>query len=397
MVAATGATSSRAGLRAAGLALAGVALLLLLGSGVLTLTGDGDGLAWSDRIAFLPLSAFAVVSGILLWKLPAHPIGWLLATFALIFGIIGTSDVLARTLTDRTAAEAAAWLSSWTWVLAIALLGLTMLVFPDGRLPSRRWAPVLVAGVGCLAGGLVLGAALWPYRHLDLLALGEAYPGRAGGVGRVVLPSSMLTFVAAVASLVARAVGGTRTIRLQLKWLLLAVTFLAVALVSAAVQDHYGVGHQAVSDVTGMLGLLTVPLAIGIAITRHRLYDIDRILSRTVAYTLVVSALGLVYVAAVIVLRAVSAPLAGGSDLAVAGSTLLAAALARPLHRRVRRSVDRRFDRSHYDAEVLIAGFAERSRRQVGGDQIVADLRTTAALAVQPSSVDVVVTGAAAR
>lgn len=382
-------------MRLAGLALASLAALVLGVTGALTVTVDDPSLTWSDRIAWLPIASFAVVGGLLLHRLPRHPVGWLLSLSAALFGVVGTGDVVSRRLPRAPLGDVAEWAGAWMWLPAIVALALTILLFPDGRLPSRRWRAALVVVIGALLAGLVLGSTLWPYRHLELVELGDAFPGRAAAVAQVALPLLLLSWLTAVSSLFARARRGDRTTRLQLKWLLLAVALLAVALVGASLLDRYGIGHQLVSDVAGLAGLAAVPLAIGIAITRHRLYDIDRILSRTVAYTLVVSTLGLVYAAAVVVLRAVSAPVAGGSDLAVAGSTLLAAAVARPLHGRVRRSVDRRFDRSHYDAEVLIAGFAERSRRQVGGDEIVTDLRTTAALAVQPSSVAVMLTGAA--
>lgn len=377
-------------LRASGLALATVAALVLVVTGVLTVTVDDPSLSWSDRIAWLPIATFAVVGGLLVHRLPRHPVGWLLSLFAALFGLVGAGDVVSRRLPDAPLGDVAEWVGSWVWVLALLLLTITMLLFPDGRLPSRRWRLGAGMVVVALVAGLTLGVSLWPYRHLELVELGDAFPGRAAAVGQVALPLLLLSFLTAVSSLVARARRGDRTTRLQLKWLLFAVALLAVALIGASVLDRYGIGHQRVSDVAGLAGLTAVPLAIGVAVTRHRLYEIERILSRTVSYAVVVSAIAGAYAVAVIVLRAALDPLAGGSDIAVAGSTLAAAALARPLHRRTRRIVDRRFDRGHYDAERLIAGFAERSRRRVSADAIDRDLRATAAGAVQPASVSVV-------
>lgn len=384
-------------LRVVGVSFAIVAALLLSASGALTVTVDDPSLTWSDRIAWLPIAAFAAIGGLLVHRLPRHPVGWLLSLFAALFGVMGAGDVLSRRLSDPALSDVAEWVGAWTWVLAIPVLALVMLLFPDGRLPSQRWRLGLAVIVAALAGGAALGGSLWAYRHLDLIALGDAFPGRAAPVGRVALPLVLLSFLTALASLVVRARRGNRTTRLQLKWLLLAVGLLALALVAASVLDWAGIGHQVVSDVAGIAGLTAVPLAIGVAITRHRLYEIDRILSRTVSYALVVSAIALAYAGAVIVLRPVFAPVAGGSDLAVAGSTLAAAALARPLHRRIRRAVDRRFDRGHYDAERLISAFAERSRRRVSGDVIGADLLATAAGAVQPSSVSMLLVSPAER
>jgi hypothetical protein len=375
--------------RRVGVAVAGTALLALLVGGVLTaVRADPAGaMTVGDRVAFLPLAMSAAVGLLLVHRLPRHPVGWLLTLFALLFGVAGVGDVVAVGAPGTSAAQVGGWLSSWLWVPAINTLSLTTLLFPDGRLVAPRWrAAAAVVGSGLVAG-VVLGAALWPQRHLDLAAYGDAFPGAAAAVGQVALPATVLGFTLAVASLLRRAVGADATTRMQLKWLLFAVSLLALALLAAAVRDRYAIGNAALDDLLGVGGLLAVPVAIGVAITRHRLYDIDRIISRTVSYTVVVAGCVTVYGVGVLVLQRSLGPVLGGSDLAVAGSTLAAVAVARPLLTRTRHRVDRRFDRAAYDAVLLVERFADRSRRLVEAADLRRDLLGTVATAVEPTSV----------
>jgi hypothetical protein len=148
-----------------------------------------------------------------------------------------------------------------------------------------------------------------------------------------------------------------------------------------------------VPDVVGSIGFALVvnaiPLAIGLAVLRFRLYEIDRLISRTATYALVVGVLGALYVGTVVALQAMLAPVASGSALAVAGSTLTVAALFGPLRRRVRSAVDRRFDRARYDAHRTVEGFGRRLRDEVDLDALTDDLRGVVVATLRPRQVSV--------
>jgi hypothetical protein len=140
------------------------------------------------------------------------------------------------------------------------------------------------------------------------------------------------------------------------------------------------------STLIAYAGILATPIAIGVAITRYRLYEIDRIISRTIGYALVTSVLVIVFAGAVLGLQAVLEPLTGGNTVAVAASTLIVAALFQPLRRRIQSTVDRRFDRARYDGERTVAAFAARLRDQVELDSLETDLQGVVGQTVAPTS-----------
>jgi hypothetical protein len=352
-------------------------------------TIDGPDLTAGDRIAPLPLSLFAAVGGLLAFRRPGNPIGWLLIAFALLQVAGGTSPLVAYS--DRVpiaVRRTANWFGSWSWVPSIAGLGLVLVSFPDGRLPSRKWRPVLLLLVAGIAGGLVIGGLLWPHREEDLLAVGDQWPGVAGTVAFPVLMAMVAGFVGALAAAVVRSRRGDAVTRLQMKWLLLGAALLAAALVVASIAGG-PYGHRVppwISDALGMTGLTAVPVAIAIAVLRYRLYEIDRVISRTVTYLIVVAVLAGAYAAAVIALQGLLRPLTVESDLAVAASTLLIAALFGPLLRRVRAVVDRRFNRAHVDAQAQLEQLSVRLREELDTPTIAADLLGTVHGTLQPAA-----------
>ena len=182
----------------------------------------------------------------------------------------------------------------------------------------------------------------------------------------------------------------TGIVRLQLRWLVSAVVFVIVA-------AAFGLGILAVfGEESGGLGWLpaivaypTVPLAIWIAVTRYRLLEIDRIVSRTLAYAVVTGVLALVFVGIVLGLQAALAGLTAGDTLAVAISTLVVAALFQPVRGRVQRAADRRFNRSRYDAERTVESFASNLRDEVDLERLRGDLRTVIGRSLAPTSVGV--------
>lgn len=375
----------------AGLVLASLVVVLAAVGFVAMATGTigGSDLSVGDRIAPLPLSLFAAVGGLLAFRRPHNPIGWLLIAFALLQVGGGTSPLVAYS--DRVPAavsRTANWFGSWSWVPSIALLGIVIAWFPDGTLPSRQWRPVLVLLVAGLVGGFVIGGLLWPLRGEDLLALGDRWPGAAGVAAFPVLNATVLGFAGALAAAVVRSRRGDPVTRLQMKWLLFGAALLVAALVIAAIADGPFGGEvpQWINDALGMTGLTAVPTSIAIAVLRYRLYEIDRVISRTLTYLIVVGVLVGAYAFAVIVLQGLLRPATGGSDLVVATSTLLVAALFGPLLRRVRATVDRRFNRSYVDTRVQLDGLSVRLREEVDTPTISADLIVTVRAVLQPAS-----------
>jgi hypothetical protein len=375
----------------AGLVVAALVVVVAAVGLVAMATGSvgGPDLTAGDRVAPLPLALFAAVGGLLAFRRPGNPIGWLLIAFALLQVAGGISPLVAYSgQVPDVVSRGANWFGSWSWVPSIAGLGLVIVWFPDGRLPSRRWRPVLALLLAGLAGGLLIGGLLWPHRGTDLLALGDQWPGAAGMVAFPVLMASVFGFVGALAAAVVRSRRGDAVTRLQMKWLLFGAALLAGALVIAAIADgpYARDVPQWLSDVLGMTGLTAVPVAIAIAVLRYRLYEIDRVIGRTVTYLIVVAVLAGTYTAAVIVLQGLLRPLTVESDLGVAGSTLLVAALFGPLRRRVRATVDRRFNRAHVDAQAQVERLSVRLREELDTSTVSADLLETVRGTLQPAA-----------
>jgi hypothetical protein len=205
------------------------------------------------------------------------------------------------------------------------------------------------------------------------------------------LPLALVTAVAAVVVRFRRARGIERQ---QLKWFVAANVLFAVLMLASFLD---GATEPTVFDIGAFVSLSFPPLAIGIAVLRYRLYEIDRIISRTLGWAIVTGILVAVFAGHVVGLQALLAGFTQGQTLAVAGSTLVAFALFQPVRRRVQRAVDRRFDRARYDGERIAQAFAARLRGEVDLDAAQTALASTAASALQPSSAGVWLRRGAAR
>jgi hypothetical protein len=264
------------------------------------------------------------------------------------------------------------------------------LVFPTGKLPSRRWRLPIVLVSGAIGGGTTL-ELLRPGRITG--AEGSRNPfgidGIPAGLLDVALPMISVGIVGAMvlglAAVLTRYRFGDVTSRQQLRWFVAAALLAAVPLPLTAISGEGGPFWGALACV----GLLLVPVAVGIAVTRHRLYEIDRLLSRTIGWALVTGLLVAVFAAMVVGLQAILVDVTQGQTLAVAASTLVAFALFQPVRRRVQSAVDRRFDRSRYDGERTAAAFAERLRNQIDLASLETDIGVTVTAALRPTSTGV--------
>jgi hypothetical protein len=355
-----------------------------------------------QRAIGLGIASFGLVGALLLYRRPGHRLGWLLAGIGVLALLGGSANeyVLAVTQSEGLASDFLAWLvwlSNWFWWPVVGGIFVFLpLLFPDGRPPTVRWRWVAMLGVVAILS-LVLASAFQERYEATILGEIPSVENPLGIEGLINADGSVLyeipgwillaAFVGAVASMTVRFRRSEGVERLQLKWFSYAVgLMLAWTLVGEVIWVSV-LGHD---DVLGgsvlPFGLLLtfIPITIAVAILRYRLYAIDRIISRTVGYGLVTALLLAAYVGAVFVLRRLL-PAQGG--LAVAGSTLAVAALFNPLRRRIQTSVDRRFNRRHYDAVLVVDEFAARLRSDVGIDDLARDLIHTASAAMQPGSV----------
>ena len=328
----------------------------------------------------VPVTGFVLAS-----RRPENRIGWLFLVAGLGLGLSGFSDAYAlHALVARPgslpAGWAFAWLSNWIWIIPVAMLAFLFLLFPTGYVRSRRWrlAAWFTGGAFALAAVCTLIAATRSWAHPFTLP-GQASPGGLTptlfGIAAVLISAALLVSVVAV---VVRFVKSSGEERLQLKWCAAAALALAVVFVASIWVTSAAVN---VLQSVAFVGLWT---AIAVAVLKYRLYDIDRVISRTLAYAIVTGLLVGVYAGLVLLATQV---FRFHSAVAVAASTLAAAALFNPLRRRVQQVVDRRFNRARYDAEQTVTAFAGRLKDTVDLDSVRGDLATVVNQALEPAHV----------
>ncbi|NIK57790.1 hypothetical protein [Kribbella shirazensis] len=334
--------------------------------------------------------AFVSVGALIVSQRPRHPIGWILLLAGVSSVLVGFIGSVAERL-DRLGMDelvlAAGWFSTWGWLPVWLPPTFGLLLFPTGRLPSRRWRPVAWLAVGGFLALLVRAAfAPGPMEDAGLdnpfgidVGIDVWTPLTAVGT------AAMLAAVAgSVVSLVIRFRAARAVERQQLKWLMYAGMLLAAGLCTLAGLETAVEDTGPFSELIPSTALATVPVATGIAILRHRLFDIDLVVNRTLVYGGVTVSLGTAYVGIVLLLQVVLRPMTEESGPAVAASTLAVAALFRPARSRIQAAVDRRFFRRKYDAARTSAAFGARLRNELDVEALGNDLQAVVHDTVQP-------------
>jgi hypothetical protein len=348
----------------------------------------------------LVVVGFLVVGLILVRTRPRNPIGWTMLGAALLGGVTadaGPYAVAAYRLHDHLPLPQIAVFLQPTWAPVILLFALSIMLFPDGELPSGPWRWVMwaVAAVGSvwMIGAFAIAA--------ETIGLGHVVVEPSGDLKQIDYPTSgwvwwnflqiawfILLLCVGMVWLVSRVPAYRRATgerRQQLKWLIFGGSTAVVGVVLSVVLSAFS-GVLGEIGSLAIFGLLGIPISIGVGITKYRLYDIDRIVSRTLAYALLTGLLIGVFAGLVLLSTRV---LPFSSPVGVAASTLAALALFNPLRHRIQHIVDRRFNRAHYDAEATVAAFAARLRGAADVDTVLDELAAVATHSLEPAHLTV--------
>src|SRR5215203_5700514 len=345
----------------------------------------------------VPVS-FSIIGAIVASRLPANPLGWLFCAAACVAAVDHFSAeyalyALLAQPTSLPAGEALAWLASWAWILYCGCIALSLLLFPNGRPPSRRWR-----WLAWLSVFLTIAGAVWV----------AFSPGVIGNLGSIRNPLGIeglprgfkpvqtimlaLLFVAALSTLVVRLRRARGIERQQIKWPAFTVvvagsSFLSDTAISEAIGLRWLEWAGYVIFIPALIGF---PISIGIAIVRYRLYEIDLLINRTLVYGALSATLALIYFGGVATTQAIFRALTGQQEqpqLAIVISTLLIAALFNPLRRRIQRFIDRRFYRRKYDARRTLEAFSAKLRDETDLDALSDDLVGVVKETMQPSRI----------
>ncbi len=317
---------------------------------------------------------FAVLGAVIVWRRPGHGIGWLLVfigAFNAVFGFSSEYRLFGFHEQPGFPSEELVYaVSGWTWVPATSGVVMALpLLFPDGRLPSRRWRPLALTAV--LATVLLSVVDSLSATPVDLAYVEMAAYLLYGGA-----------MLACLVPLVIRFRRSRDVERLQFKWVLIGLAISVPAVAVGTVWSTSGGG-----GVLTLFPLVVTPVAITVAVLRYRLYDIDVVINRALVYGSLTAILAGVYVGSVLLLQLILSGLIQGSGLAVAASTLAVAALFRPVRGRIQATVDRRFFRSRYDAARTIESFGARLRDEVDLGALSVDLQAAVVETMRPTHV----------
>lgn len=343
---------------------------------------------------------YAAVGGFLALRRPRHVIGWVLIGIGVAF--IGTTTPPGFDIARLEAGSGStrdvifAWAATWAGGASFMLYAALAMTFPSGRLPVGRWRRAAIAAV---AGGFVVVfiPAFLPTLQFSPDGVTNVQVPNPVGIlptpnadiqpllQLVVVALPIAILAAAVVSLVIRYRRASLTERLQIRWLLAAVAFVVVSVVTGLTIFVLSDSTAGWAWLPALIAYPTVPIAVGVAVSRYRLFEIDRIVSRSIAYALVTAVLFTVFAAVNLALQASLGSIVRGNAIGVAVSTLVVAALFNPLRVRLQRAVDRRFNRARFDQEAALADFTAGLRDDVDVDRVLASMRQVAERAVQPT------------
>src|SRR5580704_7535307 len=351
-------------------------------------------LTWLFLVVFL--TPGVMVGTLLAARRPRNPIGWMLLAFYLLAqnpaGDYAVIDYRLHHGHLPLGSVAVVVLASWpVWLVLIATL---LWVFPDGRLPQGRWrrvAVVLVAAGVLLAVAATAGGAAAVAGHTvrvdasgNLVNNATGAAGLAQGAVALGVLASLLVWLAVQAPIYRRSAGERRQ---QFKWLYTGAAIFVVSVISAVQVSGGSSGlDQVINDGIVPVAFAVLPVCVGVAVLRYRLYEIDRVISGVISYAIITAVLAGVF-AGLVLLASVVLPLKG--SVAVAASTLVAAALFNPLRRRVQHAVDRRFNRARYNAELTVAALASRLNDAADLDSIRENLAAVVQKALEPAHISV--------
>jgi hypothetical protein len=374
-----------------------IAVLGLVVAGVFVGAGSSGMPIW-----LVPFVPFAGIGALLAIRRPRTPIGWILIglgwSFVLLVAPVrATAQQFADGNVDLPSAVLAV-AQGGGGPTAFFLFAVLAIVFPSGRLPMGPWGIIARAALG-VGLTIVVAGYVMPVISVNL-AGNQAYAPVRNPIAllpdhalwRLITPDTsifpiMFVTVAAAVSLIVRVRRAQGTERQQLRWMATSLAFAVLGVGTGFAIGYLVPGSSAsgLAWIGAVAAFTTVPVAVGIAVLRYRLYDIDRIVSRTIAYAIVSAITAIVFAGIVVGLQALLSRFTGGDSLAVATSTLVVAALFQPLRRRIQRAIDHRFNRARYDAELTVAEFSARLRDKVDIATVTTELQGTVLGAVNPS------------
>jgi hypothetical protein len=371
--------------------LAALGVLLVLGGlGLSIAAGSEQDLVNLQRIA--STFVFGVVGAVIATRHPRNPIGWIFCAVGIAGGLdslsLGYAELwLAEGTGPDRVGETAAVYHDASWVPHVLLpTTFLLLLFPDGRLIGRRWRLIGMCAVAGVVGAFVQTVTVaGPVPDFPKVENPYGVSQATSDVLSLAYPVLFVGIVGSAVSLVLRFRRATTVQRQQIKWLALAGAVAAATVVVFV--PLYDVVGDDIASLAILLSVMGLPIAAGIAILRHRLYDIDVVINRTLVYGALTATLAAAYLGSVLMLQLALSPLTEDSGLAIAGSTLAVAALFRPARGRIQAAVDRRFYRRRYDAAQTLEGFGARMRDQLDLDSLAGELSAVVRETMQPTHV----------
>jgi hypothetical protein len=365
-----------------------VSVLVVAVSGLFVLSGHNSG---SDLLLALPLFVvtYSGVGALIASRHPTNAIGWIFLAIGLTAGIEPFSVAYVTHPSLLPGRQWAAWLAEWVIVLGFGFIPFVLLLFPDGTVLTRRWRAAAwfnAMAIAILMFGLAFTPRLIheegpaPIENPLGISLLKGTIFSDEGVGWLLFP---IALVLATVSYILRFRRSRGILRMQLKWFALAGLIVLVSWLFLMVTWQTALGGAALGAV--IVAMLTLPVAVGIAILQHRLYDIDVIINRTLVYGVLTVVLGIAYFLGVTLVGLFLRPVTGQSHLGVAISTLAIAGLFRPARARVQQLIDRRFYRTRYNAQRALDGFTSQLREEIDIDALGKALLGVVTETMQPT------------